>query len=206
MADIKPRRPASARPRPAAAAEEETPKEAAPFAGEDDGIYEDSETWLFAVQSCMTTEEISKMGFTNVILLDASRWRPAAATEDVMGMAARAAAGDMHYCFGMKGSVLESLTRSEKTDIEDRLVPALCGRGDVLIVVQNAKSDVEKDPGMEMVGRLVDCIETAYSQASENMVEDLAGVSVVLEKCGQTPILSVTWDDGTTRALEVTEV
>jgi hypothetical protein len=33
------------------------------------------QTWLFAVRDCMTTEDIAKMGFTNVILLNADRWR-----------------------------------------------------------------------------------------------------------------------------------
>lgn len=54
--------------------------------------------------------------------------------------------------------------------------------------VQNAKSEDPKDAGSIMVGRLVDCIETAYNQASEMCVDDLAGISVVLEKCSSTPV------------------
>jgi hypothetical protein len=49
MEDIKPRRPASSRPRPASArpAAVEEPK---PDDTEDDGIFDDNETWLFSIQ------------------------------------------------------------------------------------------------------------------------------------------------------------
>mmetsp|Transcript_46674 Transcript_46674/g.73069 ORF Transcript_46674/g.73069 Transcript_46674/m.73069 type:complete len:83 (-) Transcript_46674:164-412(-) len=80
----------------------------------------------------------------------------------------------------------------------------MCGRGDLLIVIQNAGSDAS-DPGMVMVGRLVDCIEVAYNRAMEDAVPDLAGVSVVLEECDFSGgVLTVEWDDGTKRALDVT--
>jgi len=39
------------------------------------------------------------MGFTNVILLNADRWRSDEGSVDV---SSAAAAGDIHYCFGMK--------------------------------------------------------------------------------------------------------
>eukprot|EP00285_Hemiselmis_virescens_P012593 CAMPEP_0173390816 /NCGR_PEP_ID=MMETSP1356-20130122/16259_1 /TAXON_ID=77927 ORGANISM="Hemiselmis virescens, Strain PCC157" /NCGR_SAMPLE_ID=MMETSP1356 /ASSEMBLY_ACC=CAM_ASM_000847 /LENGTH=206 /DNA_ID=CAMNT_0014348295 /DNA_START=23 /DNA_END=643 /DNA_ORIENTATION=+ len=205
MADIKPRRPASARTRPEAASAPKEETAPLPAAAEDDGVYDDDETWLFAVQECMTTEDIAKMGFTNVILLNAARWRPEEGTENPEEAAAKAAAADAHYCFGIKGPVFETLKRSEKKDVEERLVAGMCGKGDVLIVIQNAFPSDASDPGTVMVGRLVDCIETAYMQASEDMVEDLAGVSVVLEKCASTPVLTCVWDDGTQRTLEVTE-
>ena len=54
----------------------------------------------------MTTEEISRMGFTNVILLNADRWRSDDGSEAV---SAAAAAGDIHYCFGMKVKVCPML-------------------------------------------------------------------------------------------------
>lgn len=55
--------------------------------------------------------------------------------------------------------------------------------------LQNAKpEDGSDDVGLTMVGRLVDCVEVAYAKASEDMVDDLAGVSVVLERCSQTPV------------------
>jgi len=54
---------------------------------------------LFSVRDPMTTEEISRMGFTNVILLNADRWRSDEGSVDV---SSAAAAGDIHYCFGMK--------------------------------------------------------------------------------------------------------
>lgn len=38
---------------------------------------------LFSVRDAMTTEEISRMGFTNVILLNADRWRSAEGDEAV---------------------------------------------------------------------------------------------------------------------------
>eukprot|EP00283_Hemiselmis_rufescens_P016061 CAMPEP_0173438750 /NCGR_PEP_ID=MMETSP1357-20121228/20582_1 /TAXON_ID=77926 /ORGANISM="Hemiselmis rufescens, Strain PCC563" /LENGTH=205 /DNA_ID=CAMNT_0014404065 /DNA_START=9 /DNA_END=626 /DNA_ORIENTATION=+ len=205
MEDIKPRRPASARTRPEAASvpkEETTPLPAV----EDDGVYDDDETWLFAVHECMTTEDIAKMGFTNVILLNAARWRPEEWTENPEDVASKAAAADAHYCFGIKGPIFESLTRGDKEDIEERLVAGMCGKGDVLIVIQNATPGDSSDPGSKMVGRLVDCVETAYSRASEDMVDDLAGVSVMLERCANTPVLTCVWDDGTQRTLEVTEV
>lgn len=49
-------------------------------------------------------------------------------------------------------------------------------------------------------------LATAFETASEALVPDLAGVSVVLEgiSAADLPILSVTWDDGSSRTLELT--
>eukprot|EP00290_Baffinella_frigidus_P006366 CAMPEP_0180129148 /NCGR_PEP_ID=MMETSP0986-20121125/7159_1 /TAXON_ID=697907 /ORGANISM="non described non described, Strain CCMP2293" /LENGTH=201 /DNA_ID=CAMNT_0022068793 /DNA_START=256 /DNA_END=861 /DNA_ORIENTATION=- len=199
---MKPRRPASARPKPAPAGGED-PKALEPMpTHEDDSVPDDDEeSWLFSVKESMTTEEIAKMGFTAVILLNAARWRDG---EGSVEKAAVSAAADMHYCFGIQGPAFEVLSSVKKAEIEDQLVDALCGRGDLLIVIQNVGAgDVASEAGAVMVGRVVDCIETAYSRASNDMVEDLAGVSVVLERC-TLPMLSVAWDDGSTRALEVT--
>ena len=68
----------------------------------------------------MTTEEISRMGFTNVILLDASRWRSDDGDEAV---SAAAAAGDIHYCFGMKGDPVDSITAGNRAQME--VIPTL---------------------------------------------------------------------------------
>lgn len=74
MEEIKPRRPLSSRPRPASARPPAV-EEAASAKDEDDGIFEDNETWLFCLQGPMNTLDIARMGFTNVVLLNADRWR-----------------------------------------------------------------------------------------------------------------------------------
>jgi hypothetical protein len=70
---------------------------------------------LFSVVNPMTTEEISRMGFTNVVLLDASRWR---SDEGDEGVSAAAAASDIHYCFGMKGDPVDSITAGNRAQME----------------------------------------------------------------------------------------
>ncbi|EKX41960.1 hypothetical protein GUITHDRAFT_153710 [Guillardia theta CCMP2712] len=140
------------------------------------------------------------MGFTNIILLDANRWR-SEGEADLLTSAA-AAAADVFYCFGMKEAI-PSLSASHRQQLRDQLVCSFCGRGDLLVILQNAGLPDESEPGMVMVGRLVDAIESAYNEASERMVEDMAGVSVVLESCS-LPVLSVSWDDERQRKIEVT--
>ena len=115
---------------------------------------------LFSVRDPMTTEEISRMGFTNVILLNAARWRSDDGGE---ASASVAAAADIHYCFGMKGEPVDSLVAGNRARMEEMLISGFCGRGDLLIVIQNATdSDSAVDlsePGLVVVGRLVDMIE-----------------------------------------------
>ena len=55
------------------------------------------------------------MGFTNVVLLDASRWRSDEGDEAV---SAAAAASDIHYCFGMKGDPVDSITAENRAQME----------------------------------------------------------------------------------------
>ena len=55
------------------------------------------------------------MGFTNVILLDADRWRSEDGGEAVTAVAA---ALDIHYCFGMKGDPADSITVGNRAAIE----------------------------------------------------------------------------------------
>ena len=74
-----------------------------------------------------------------------------------------AAAADIHYCFGMKGEPVDSLVAGNRARMEEMLISGFCGRGDLLIVIQNATdSDSAVDlsePGLVVVGRLVDMIE-----------------------------------------------
>jgi hypothetical protein len=63
----------------------------------------------------MTTAEISRMGFTNIILLDADRWR---AEDGSIEAAAAAAALDIHYCFGMKDEPVDSVVAENRERME----------------------------------------------------------------------------------------
>jgi len=91
----------------------------------DDGIADDDETWLFSVKTAMTTSDIAKMGFTNIILLDANRWR-SEGEADLLTSAA-AAAADVFYCFGMKEAI-PSLSASHRQQLRDQLVCSFCGQ------------------------------------------------------------------------------
>ncbi|KAK3238229.1 hypothetical protein CYMTET_51745 [Cymbomonas tetramitiformis] len=194
------RRPGSARARPGSA------RGGAPAPAPVDYPDEDA-YWLFSTAYCLTTTDISLAGFTSAVLFDAARWRPVDGDELSPEVCA---ASEIAYTLGFPESkAAASVTSKHKREMLACFKHAFQGRGgDLLIVFQNMASGdnsalgdgPEADVALNIVARVVDCINLAYSDLDGADCENLAGVSVVLEGFARSGMFKVegTWDNGET--------
>lgn len=195
-------RPRSAIRRPASAARRPPPPQPPPL---QEPVSQNEEAlWLFCSAYKLSTSDIALAGFTQCVLLDAARWR--AGDDDLPPE--MCAASEVAYTMGFDENAPDRIQWEQKNGLTKALMKSFCNRGgDLLIIFQNTiPEDVigEGAPGtatvdgLNIVARLLCCINEAYNAAEVAGYKDLAGVSCVLEgyaRSGHSRIRGQ-WDTG----------
>ena len=146
----------------------------------------EEDPWLFGFPRSLTTAELWKMGFAQVLLLNAAGWTVEATAAAEISGALKA------------GRPLKSLSAEHREDLESAIAPAFLG-GDVIIVVAcqglEALSDDDRACCVRHLSRFVDCVSSVWSQYDAMGDDSLGAVVVVLEGCG-VPAITADWSDG----------